>query len=136
MPATLKSEHDLVQEKERLIADIQQLLTDAQGILTDASEHADDHVSRLRAKLSDHVDKVKDSLYFGQTAHAQKSARSGRRDRRICPRQSVAIGRCRRRSRLFARFAGIPPLTSRRHIHVITSQAWLCISLMPHLHRH
>lgn len=26
MPATLKSEHDLVQEKERLIADIQQLL--------------------------------------------------------------------------------------------------------------
>ena len=58
--------------KERLIADIQQLLTDAQGILTDASEHADDHVSRLRAKLSDNVDKVKDSLHWPKT-HPQKA---------------------------------------------------------------
>ena len=74
MPATLKSEHDLVQEKERLIADIQQLLTDAQGILTDASEHADDHVSRLRAKLSDNVDKVKDSLHSAKK-HTRKKAR-------------------------------------------------------------
>ena len=74
MPTTLKSEHDLVQEKERLIADIQQLLNDAQGILTDTSEHADDHVNRLRAKLSDHVDKVKDSLHSAKQ-HTHKKAR-------------------------------------------------------------
>ena len=74
MPATLKSEHDLVQEKERLIADIQQLLNDAQGILTDTSEHADDHVNRLRAKLSDHVDKVKGSLHSAKL-HTHKKAR-------------------------------------------------------------
>ena len=73
MPATLKSEHDLVQEKERLIADIQQLLTDAQGILTDASEHADDHVSRLRAKLSDNMDKVKDSLHLAKQRTRKKA---------------------------------------------------------------
>ena len=74
MPTTLKSEHNLVQEKERLISDIQQLLNDAQGILTDTSEHADDHVNRLRAKLSDHVDKVKDSLHSAKQ-HTHTKAR-------------------------------------------------------------
>ncbi len=74
MPHPAKSEHDLVQEKERLIADIQQLLSDAQGILTDAGGHADDHVHRLRAKLSDNMDKVKDSLHSAK-AQTRKKAR-------------------------------------------------------------